>query len=200
MLSNGAAPLIVLALGANQSRESATSGDVVERPPVGGWTRNNLGAPRRQLLAAIAALSRELGPLMVAPLYRSAAVSPIVQPDFLNTVVLVRSDWEPERLLAFAKQLERDAGRREGPRWGPRPLDVDLLLVGELQRDDASLTLPHPRIRERAFVLAPLADVAPALRLPPGHPDGRTAGDLLVALSREGWPVRVPWTADEHGG
>jgi len=160
----------------------------------------NIGAPRRQLLAAIAALSRELGPLMVAPLYRSEAISPIVQPDFLNTVVLARSDCEPERLLAFAKDLEARAGRVEGPRWGPRPLDVDLLLVGELQLDGESLTLPHPRIRERGFVLAPLADVAPELRLPPGHPDGRTAGELLAQLPREAWPARVPWTADEHDG
>ena len=159
----------------------------------------NLGAPRLQLLAAIAALSRELGPLMVAPLYRSAAVSPIEQPEFLNTVVLARSARRPERLLAFAKELEAQAGRVEGPRWGPRPLDVDLLLVGELQRDDAALTLPHPRLRGRGFVLAPLADVAPELRLPPDHPDGRTAAELLAALPREAWPVRVPWTADEHG-
>ena len=129
-------------------------------------------------------------------------MSPIEQPDFLNTVVLARSDWEPERLLGFAKELEAQAGRVEGPRWGPRPLDVDLLLVGELQREDAALTLPHPRLRERGFVLAPLADVAPELRLPPAHlddPDGRTAAELLAALPREAWPERVSWTAGEHG-
>jgi 2-amino-4-hydroxy-6-hydroxymethyldihydropteridine diphosphokinase len=185
---------IVLGLGANQSRESATSGDVVERPPVGGWTRNNLGAPRRQLLAALAALSRGLGPLSVAPLYRSAPVSPIAQPDFLNTVVLAASDWSPglpERLLAFAKELEAAAGRVDGPRWGPRPLDVDLLLVGELQRDDAHLTLPHPRLRERGFVLAPFADVAPDLALPP---DGRSVAELLAALAPDPTLRRVSWT------
>ena len=167
-----AAPRIVLGLGAN------------------------VGAPRRQLLQAIAALSRELGPLAVAPLYRSAPLSPIAQPDFLNTVVLAASDWPPERLLVLAKELEARAGRVEGPRWGPRPLDVDLLLVGDLQRRDEVLTLPHPRLRERGFVLAPLADVAADLRLPP---DGRSAAELLAELPRESWPVRVPWTADEHG-
>ena len=151
------------------------------------------------MLRAIAALSRELGPLAVAPLYRSAAVSPIAQPDFLNTVVLAASDWPPERLLALAKDLEARAGRVEGPRWGPRPLDVDLLLLGDLRRDEAALTLPHPRLRERGFVLAPLADVAPELRLPPGLPDGRTAAALLAELPRDSWPVRVPWTADEQG-
>jgi 7,8-dihydro-6-hydroxymethylpterin-pyrophosphokinase len=124
-------------------------------------------------------------------------VSPIAQPDYFNTVALAASDEPPEALLALAKRLEAEAGRVEGPRWGPRPLDVDLLLVGELQRDDAVLTLPHPRLRERGFVLAPLAEVAPGLRLPPGHPDGRTAAELLAALPRDARPVRVPWTADE---
>ena len=105
------------------------------------------------MLAAVAALSRRLGALSVAPLYRSAPVSPIAQPDFLNTVVLAASDWPPERLLAFAKELEAAAGRALGPRWGPRPLDVDLLLVGELRRDDAELDAPPPataRARLRA--------------------------------------------------
>lgn len=154
----------------------------------------NLGAPQRQLLAALAALSRRLGPLSVGPLYRSAPVSPIAQPDFLNTVVLAASDWPPEELLAFAKELEAAVGRVDGPRWGPRPLDVDLLLVGELRREDAQLTLPHPRLRERGFVLAPLADVAPNLAVPP---DGRTVAELLAALPRDPLLRRVSWTVDE---
>ena len=164
----------------------------------------NLGAPRRQLLAAVAALSRGLGPLSVAPLYRSAPVSPIGepafldgQPDFLNTIVVAASEWAPglpERLLAFAKELEAAAGRVDGPRWGPRPLDVDLLLVGELRRDDAHLTLPHPRMRERGFVLAPLADLAPDLRVPP---DDRNVAELLAALPRDPLLRRVSWTVDE---
>jgi 2-amino-4-hydroxy-6-hydroxymethyldihydropteridine diphosphokinase len=133
----------------------------------------------------------------VAPLYRSAPVSPIAQPDYFNTVVLAATDEPPEALLALAKRLEAEAGRVEGPRWGPRPLDVDLLLVAELRRDDAALTLPHPRLRERGFVLAPLAEVAPGLRL---LPDGRTAAELLAALPPgrpDAYPARVPWTADE---
>ena len=168
-----AAPRIVLGLGAN------------------------LGAPRRQLLHAIAALSRELGPLVVAPLYRSAAVSPIEQPDFLNTVVMARCEIAPEELLAFAKELERAAGRREGPRWGPRPLDVDLLLVGEARRSGAELELPHPRLRERSFVLAPLADLLPELQLPP---DGRTVRELLAQRGLDRTLIRVPWTVDEPSG
>ena len=79
-----------------------------------------------------------------------------------------------------------------GERWGPRPLDLDLLLVGDhCQRDD-ELELPHPRLRERAFVLAPLADLAPELALPP---DGRTPRELLARLPPDPSLVRVPWTA-----
>ncbi|HXT51938.1 MAG TPA: 2-amino-4-hydroxy-6-hydroxymethyldihydropteridine diphosphokinase, partial [Thermoanaerobaculia bacterium] len=136
-------------------------------------------------------LSRRLGALAVAPLFRSAPVSPIAQPDFFNTVVLAASHETPEALLELAKRLEKGAGRVDGPRWGPRPLDVDLLLVGELRRSEAALTLPHPRLRERGFVLAPLAALAPELRLPP---DGRTVAELLAKLPPEAMPVRVPWT------
>src|SRR3954452_21882055 len=88
-----------------------------------------LGAPRRQILDALVTLSRELRALSVAPLYRTAAISPIAQPDFLNTVALARSSRPPAELLGLAKGLETRAGRIDRPRWGPRPLDVDLLLV-----------------------------------------------------------------------
>jgi 2-amino-4-hydroxy-6-hydroxymethyldihydropteridine diphosphokinase len=129
----------------------------------------------------------------VAPLYRSAAVSPIAQPDFLNTVVVARSAMAPEELLAMAKELERAVGRRQGPRWGPRPLDVDLLLVGETRRDSGELALPHPRLHQRAFVLAPLADLLPELRLP----QGRTVRELLAQLPPGPPLVRVAWTGNE---
>jgi 2-amino-4-hydroxy-6-hydroxymethyldihydropteridine diphosphokinase len=145
------------------------------------------------LLDAIAALSRRLGALAVAPLFRSAAVSPIAQPDFLNTVVVARSDLAPDELLRFAKQLERAAGRKEGPHWGPRPLDVDVLLIGDVQLRSDDLELPHPRLRERSFVLAPLADLLPDARLPP---DGRSVHELLAELATDPTLRRIPWTAD----
>jgi 2-amino-4-hydroxy-6-hydroxymethyldihydropteridine diphosphokinase len=129
----------------------------------------------------------------VAPLYRSAAVSTIVQPPFFNSAVLLRSERSPRELLALAKELEAGAGRLSGPRWGPRPLDIDLLLVGDLQLDESELQVPHPRLRERSFVLAPLADLAPNLRL---APDGATAVELLARLPREPSLLRVPWARD----
>lgn len=120
--------------------------------------------------------------LRVASLYRSAAVSPVPQPDYLNTVAVGHTSLEPEAVLAVCKALERAAGRRrrpQDPRFGPRPLDVDLLLWGDRVSDRPELTLPHPRLRERRFVLEPLAEIAPDLAVPP---DGVTVRELLARL------------------
>jgi dihydroneopterin aldolase/2-amino-4-hydroxy-6-hydroxymethyldihydropteridine diphosphokinase len=152
----------------------------------------NLGRPRLQLLAAVADLSRALGAISVAPLYRSVAVSPQPQPDFLNSVVLARTTRSPHDMLRLAKELERRAGRVPGPRHGPRPLDIDLLVHGERCCEDVELTLPHPQLRHRAFVLAPLAALLPGLPIPP---DGRTAAELLAAVASDG-VRRVSWLRD----
>jgi len=128
------------------------------------------------LRRALGDLEAALGPLRAAPLYRTRPVSPIPQPDFLNTAALVRTALPPDAVLAVAKALERAAGRRRGPRFGPRPLDIDLLLYGDLQSTAPELTLPHPRLRERRFMLEPLADLAPDWPVPP---DGMTVRELL---------------------
>jgi len=86
---------------------------------------------------------------------------------------------DPRAILRTLQSLERRAGRRPGERWGPRILDLDLLLCGELCLESRDLTLPHPRLRERRFVLAPLADLRPDLRLPP---DGTTVREALARL------------------
>lgn len=95
-------------------------------------------------------------------------------------------------MLALAKALERDAGRRPGPRFGPRPLDIDLLLYGGRRSSAPELTLPHPRLRERRFALEPLAEIAPDLPVPP---DGATVRELLARLPEEAGIVRLEWTA-----
>lgn len=160
------------------------------------------GAPPEAVLAeAVRALDRELGPLAVAPLYRTVPLGPggapsaLPQPAYLNTAVAGVTARPPEALLALARRLERAAGRRRdpgAPRDAPRPLDVDLLVYGDRTSADPVLTLPHPRLRERRFVLAPLADVAPDLSIPP---DGATAAELLARVGQEGWVERIDWPA-----
>ena len=86
---------------------------------------------------------------------------------------------DPEQLLAALKQIELVAGRQPGPRFGPRHLDLDLLILGESERHDPELTLPHPRLRDRRFYLEPLAEIAPDLRVPP---DGASVRELLRRL------------------
>jgi 2-amino-4-hydroxy-6-hydroxymethyldihydropteridine diphosphokinase len=100
------------------------------------------------------------------------------QRDFLNAAVAVRTDLEPLELLAACKRVERDLGRREGPRHGPRVIDVDLLLAGDAVVDSGSLRLPHPEVTSRRFVLVPLLELDPGLELPGG---GRLS-DALAAL------------------
>ncbi len=138
---------------------------------------------RENFRRALVVLSQVLGPLDVAPLYRSKAVSDIPQPDYLNTALVATHDgrpWpSPLELLHLGQRLEREAGRVRGPRWGPRPLDVDLLVFGDLVIETEELVLPHPRLRERRFVLAPLAEIAPSLKIPP---DGATVAELLARL------------------
>lgn len=119
----------------------------------------------------------------MAPFYRTEPVSAIPQPDFLNTVVVGHSAALPEELLEFAQRLERELGRRRRSRDAPREIDLDLLAVGDLERATPTLRLPHPRLRERRFVLAPWADVAPDQQLPP---DGVTVRELLARLPPQG--------------
>jgi 2-amino-4-hydroxy-6-hydroxymethyldihydropteridine diphosphokinase len=146
------------------------------------------------LVWALRQLAASLGPLRVASLYRSRPISPVPQPEFLNTAALGHTALPPDAVLALAKALEYAAGRRRGARFGPRPLDIDLLAYGDLTSAAPELTLPHPRLRERRFMLAPLAEIAPDLRLPP---DGARALELLDRLGPPGQAdavERIEWS------
>ena len=111
-------------------------------------------------------------------LYESRPVGP-TQPDFLNGVVEGKTDLSPETFLSLLKKTEKELGRSEGLRWGPRVVDLDLLSYGESIVDTPSLTVPHPRLEEREFVLVPLSEIAPSWRHPKLH---KSALELLEAL------------------
>jgi 2-amino-4-hydroxy-6-hydroxymethyldihydropteridine diphosphokinase len=101
------------------------------------------------------------------------------QPDFLNAVVEIETELEPEQLLDICKVVERELGRMvAGPRHGPRPIDVDVLLLGGLEHRSDRLTLPHPEVTTRRFVLEPLLELDPELALP----DGTRLADALGAV------------------
>ena len=133
---------------------------------------SNLAHPRRQLALALQRVARlprtEL--LRVSPSYRTAALgTPNPQPDYVNAVALVRTALAPRALLARLHAIERRHGRRRGgdvPRNAARTLDLDLLLYGARRSRTPALTLPHPRMHERAFVLRPLTDIDPAAVIP----------------------------------
>lgn len=97
----------------------------------------------------------------VSSVWETAAV-PADQPPFLNAVIAAETESSPENLLRQAKEIEWKLGRRPGRRWGPRPIDIDILFFGALAIRTEALTIPHERIRERGFVLAPLAEVTDA--------------------------------------
>jgi 2-amino-4-hydroxy-6-hydroxymethyldihydropteridine diphosphokinase len=130
---------------------------------------SNVGDREGHLRAALRLL-REHGVEVEATsaLYETEPVGDILdQPDFLNAVVRVSTDLEPEALLDLCKAIEVEQGRMMGaPRHGPRPLDVDLLLVGDLELSTDRLTLPHPELTSRRFVLVPLLELDPDLALP----------------------------------
>ncbi|TCZ87384.1 2-amino-4-hydroxy-6-hydroxymethyldihydropteridine diphosphokinase [Lysobacter sp. N42] len=132
----------------------------------------NVGDARARVTGAFDALGHLSRTRLVArsSLYRTPAWGPVAQDDYVNAVAAVDTQLPPLELLEALLRLEREAGRdRETAlRWGPRTLDLDLLLYGEDSIDLPGLRVPHPRLHERAFVIVPLAEIAPALRIP-GH-------------------------------
>lgn len=131
---------------------------------------SNLGDRLAYLRGAVGALASTRG-IEVAAVSRVYETVPVGGPEqgrYLNAVVAIDTELGARQLLAVAQRLETGAGRERSERFGPRTLDVDVLLVGDEEVDSAELTVPHPRWQERAFVLAPLADVATELVTRPG--------------------------------
>lgn len=121
---------------------------------------SNLGDRRAHLKEAVASIEGVVG---VSDVYETSPVGGPPQDDFLNLVVAVETDLTPRELLGVCHRLESAAGRVRGERWGPRPLDVDILWVDTGPVDEPDLQIPHPRMHERRFVLEPLRELAPEL-------------------------------------
>ncbi len=133
---------------------------------------SNLGDRRAHLRVAVERLP---GVVAVSPVYETDPVGGPDQGPYLNCVVELATDLGPRELLRIGRRIEAASGRERRERWGPRTLDVDWLLYGDERVSDDDLTIPHPRMGDRRFVLTPLADLAPELapcgwdaRLPPG--------------------------------
>lgn len=140
---------------------------------------SNLGDRRAHLDAAVEGLAAAGQVLAVSSFRETEPVGGPPQPRYLNAAVTVETERSPRDLLALAQELERRAGRTRGVRFGPRTLDVDLLLFCDLLLEEPLLVVPHPRLGERLFVLEPLAEIA--LDWPvPGT--GRTVSELLADL------------------
>ncbi len=142
---------------------------------------SNLESPRRQIASALDALAALPGTAVqsCSSLYRTAPVGYAGQPDFVNAVVCLQTALGPRQLLDALLEIECEQGRTRSVRNGPRTLDLDLLLHGDVRVDEPGLQVPHPRLAERAFVLVPLAEIAPALVLP----DGGTVSELARTLA-----------------
>ncbi len=144
---------------------------------------SNIGDTRAHLAAAIAALpAHGVTVLACSSLYETEPVGLVLdQPDFLNACVRIETDLGPEDLLDACKAVEREVGRAAGgPRHGPRVIDVDLLLLGDLEYSSDRLSLPHAETGSRRFVLVPLLELDPDLTLP----SGQRLADTLAGLSQ----------------
>ncbi len=142
---------------------------------------SNVGDPAAHLRAAIELLEAEGVEVdAVSSTYVTEPVGEILdQPDFLNAAARIRTELEPEELLDACKRVEAERGRQfDLPRHSPRPLDVDLLLLGDLELNTDRLTLPHPEVTTRRFVLVPLLELEPLLTLP----DGTRLAESLAGL------------------
>ena len=144
---------------------------------------SNLGDRAGNLLTAIAHMGEYISNIQKSPVYETPPWGVLEQPAFLNMVITGTTLLTPFRLLAFLKNIEVEMGRVKTLHWGPRVIDLDILLYDELQVQRPHLTIPHANICERAFVLVPLADLAPQLVIPGTD---RTVAQWLQSVDRSG--------------
>ncbi len=127
----------------------------------------NLGNTREIFEGAYPLIEKKIGKISVySSIYQTEAWGPIPQADFLNQVLLVNTLLKAEACLAEMLEIEREFGRERKERWGPRTLDLDILYYGDQVIAESDLSIPHPRIAERKFILTPLAEIAPTFSDP----------------------------------
>lgn len=149
---------------------------------------SNLGNPQERIAAALDDIAAAPGIVLTrrSSLYRTAPVGLVDQPHFVNAVAAIRTRLGPHRLLATLQDIERRHGRLRALPNGPRTLDLDILIYDDVQSSDSTLTLPHPRCHERAFVLLPLLEVAPDCVIP-----GRGHARSWLAACRDQHAARI---------
>ncbi|WNJ78781.1 2-amino-4-hydroxy-6-hydroxymethyldihydropteridine diphosphokinase [Cedecea neteri] len=146
---------------------------------------SNQASPLEQVSSALDALATIPQSRMVATssFYRTPPLGPQDQPDYLNAAVVLDTDLSAEALLDHTQRIELEHGRvRKAERWGPRTLDLDLMLFGDEVMHTERLTVPHYDMKNRAFMLVPLLEIAPECRFP----DGQSVAAILASLSQEG--------------
>ena len=150
---------------------------------------SNLGDRRENLQAAVVGLVQAgIRLKKISSLYETQPIGQVEQPLFFNAVLAVETDLSPQQLLQLVLAIENNLGRQPTVGWGPRTIDIDILLYGQKTVRDLDLQIPHPYLSERAFVLVPLLEVAPDLALP----DGQELRQLLSQVDCSG----VKWIGD----
>jgi len=152
----------------------------------------NVGDVAAAFVEALARLGAAQGVTLAAQssVYRTPPWGKLDQPDFLNMAALVETTLAARALLALCLEVERGLGRKRRERWGPRLIDIDILTFGDATIDEPNLKVPHPRLTERAFALAPLAEIAPQLMV-----GGRTVADWLTRVERAGVEIDAATSA-----
>jgi 2-amino-4-hydroxy-6-hydroxymethyldihydropteridine diphosphokinase len=156
---------------------------------------SNLDQPVKQLVDAMYALDGLPGTqvLRTSQMYANPPMGPQDQPDYVNAVALISTSLTPGALLQALKGLEQSAGRLSTKAWGARVLDLDILTYGEMTMNTPTLTIPHPGIAKRRFVLAPWHEIAPDTRLP----DGRLIAELLSSAPEHPLHIVAPSTISQ---
>lgn len=153
---------------------------------------SNIGDGPAALRAAVAELGRGgVEDAVMSPLYATSPIGPPAQPDYTNAAVSARTGLGPRDLLGLCKRIERAMGRAPGGmRWGPRPIDIDILIYGNVSVNEPDLVIPHVEMGNRLFVLVPLLDVAADMILPGGESVREFAGPRILHLETTDQKIR----------